>query len=352
VSRRLLVALLTASSLPLAACDSTESTGPVIPDPPTGPFYDSLTVDASTDWGFVVFDGVTATTTTVGAPASSSGWDIGFLATSVMLNGGAAGPGGVEGHCLCQNTDATDEEVVAMTAESELPFFDAVSATDVPTDEEAWLNDALAAAIDGWYSYDVTTHTVSAAPENVWAVRTASGDAYAKLHVTEIADPTQQHAGTVTFEYALQPSAGAAFQEPKTVTVDLSQGAVRFDLETTTEVGADADWDLWFDGFDIRVNGGVSGSGDAGAVATGESFEAVADASNAPAQVYAADAFGGVFEGEPWYTYNIQGGHQIWPNYNVYLIRRGEALYKVQLVSYYGPEGDSRQITFRYELLQ
>ena len=193
---------------------------------------------------------------------------------------------------------------------------------------------------------------MTAVPANVWKVRTASGEAYAKFHVTGIAGATQQHAGGVTFEYAVQSSAGAAFGVPETATADVSSGAVYFDLETGSVVGATDDWDLLFEGWDIRVNGGVSGSGDAGAVLSGELFDDVTDASDVPARVYAGDAFGGVFEAHPWYRYNLGGNHQIWPTYDVYLVRRGDSVYKVQLTSYYGPTGDSRQITFRYARLQ
>lgn len=352
VATRLVPALLTLVALLLAGCsDDGNPLGPGDPGDPAGPGWDSLTVDASAGWAFVAFDGAVAAATPVGAPASSEAWDMGFFATSVMLNGGAAGPAGVVGHCVCQNAGATEEQLVVLTAESEAADFEAVTAADVPSDEDAWQHDALAAAIDGWYSYDFATHTVSAAPDRVWAVRTASGDAYAKLRVTEVADATQDHAGTVTFEYALQPSPGAPFEATRAVSVDLSAGPVRFDLETGTRVSTEAGWDLWLEGWDIRVNGGVSGSGDAGAVALDDPFEAVTDASDAPAGVYAGDAFGGVFEAEPWYAYNLQGEHQIWPNYNVYLVKRGDVVYKVQLVGYYGAGGDARQITFRYELL-
>jgi hypothetical protein len=64
---------------------------------------------------------------------------------------------------------------------------------------------------------------------------------------------------------------------------------------------------------------------------------------------YRGDAFGGVFDEHRWYRYNLTGtDHQIWPTYDVYLIRRGTEVYKVQLVSYYDATGDSRHITFRY----
>jgi hypothetical protein len=339
-----LVAL--AACLGAAACSDSDPTGPDVDEVQT------LTVDASTGWALVGFDGDVANSTSVSDRSSSDAWDLGFFATSVMLNGGAAGPAGVVGHCLCQNASESAAEVMAMTAESELADFEGVTASEIPASDDAWTSDALAPAIDEWYNYNPNTHVVSAAPEKVWKVRTASGDAYAKFHVTGLANGIQQHAGEVTFEYALQPSAGAPFEATRSETVDLSAGPVHFDLETGSVVAATAEWDLLFEGYDIRVNGGVSGEEDGGAVLASEAFGEITDASDAPAQVYAGDAFGGVFEGHPWYRYNLDGGHQIWPTYDVYLIRRGDTVYKVQLTSYYGPTGDSRQISFRYARLQ
>ena len=62
-----------------------------------------------------------------------------------------------------------------------------------------------------------------------------------------------------------------------------------------------------------------------------------------------ADRYAGVFVTRPWYSYNVLGDHRVSPNFNVYLVKRGEAVYKVQLVDYYGPAGETRRITVRYE---
>ena len=71
-----------------------------------------------------------------------------------------------------------------------------------------------------------------------------------------------------------------------------------------------------------------------------------------PAQAYSRDAFTGVFTAQPWYRYNLTGtDHQIWPTFQVYLVRRADALFKVQLTSYYGPSGETRRITIRYQRL-
>lgn len=329
----------------LTACGSDgDPVGPDVPDVAT------LTVDASEGWAYVRL-GEEAQRVTVGDPSQSADWDLAFHSTSVMLNGGNAGPGGVVGHCLCQNAEASDAEVVAMTAASELDAFLDVGAADVPTSEDAWMSDALVPVIDGWYAYDFATHTVSAAPEAVWVVRTAEGDTYAKFHVIGIDGATQANAGRITIEYALQPEAAASMGEPDTAVVDVSGGPVHFDLVMGEESDG-TDWDLRFEGYTIRVNGGVSGGGEAGAVAAGDSFEAFEDASEIPSTLYRGDTYGGVFDAHRWYRYDLEGNHQIWPTYDVYLIRRGAAVYKLQLVGYYGETGDSRQITFRYARLE
>lgn len=325
----------------LAGCTET---GPadVGTDPAT------LTVDASADWAYVAL-GESATQVTVTDAATSTGWDIAFNATRVMLNGGAAGPGGVVGYCLCQNAAATEGQIEAMTPAAELGGFEAVTLAAVPAAGSAWESDALDAAITGWYSYNVTTHEVSAAPSEVWKVRgSGSAPEYAKLHVTDIAGATQTDA-RVTIEYAVQPAAGGTMGAAQTAVLDGHAGPVRFDFATGAVVDTDS-WDIMLDGYDIRINGGVSGPGGAGAAATDEDFAAVTDASDAGTH-YRGDAFGGVFALHPWYRYNLDGNHTIFPTFDVFLLKRGTAVYKIQIIGYYNTAGDARHITFRYARL-
>jgi len=333
-----------ATCLLISACDSN----PTTPGSGQEPF-DSLTVDASSTWALVRL-GDPASTVSAADPTTSAEWDIGFFATSVMLNGGAAGPGEVVGHCLCANAGATDDQILALVPAAERQRFLDVGMARVPATPDDWQSDALAPAIEGWYAYDSATHIVSAAPEKVWKIRTSDG-AFAKLHVIDIADAAQAHAGRVTIEFAVQDAPGSPLGAAQTATLDASGGGrVYFDL-LRAEVTDASDWDIAIEGYDIRINGGVSGGGGAGAVLADESFDEMTDASDAPAEVYAGDAFGGVFDEHPWYRYNLEGNHQIHPTFDVYLVRRGDDVYKVQLVSYYGPTGDTRQITFRYALL-
>jgi len=335
--------------LVLVSCETDSSPTAVAVDP--GPSYDSLTVDASSDWGFVKSADGKLSPVAVSDRTSSSDWVMGFFATSAMLNGGAAGPGSVDGYCLCQNSSATDTEVMAMTSDSELQKFEDVKVTDIPSADSLWASDSLEPVIKDWYSYNFQTHAISAAPEKVWKMRTAAGDAYAKFHVTQIANGTQQHAGTITFKYALQTAAGATFQVDATGSVDVSSGGVYFDLDTGSAVTSADSWDLHFEGYSIRVNGGVSGGGQAGASLATDDFDSITDASDLSSYGYPGDAFAGTFTANKWYRYNLAGGHQIWPVFNVYLVRSGNDVYKIQLTGYYSAGGDSRHISFRYEKL-
>lgn len=349
VARRLTTAALL---MPFAACADDAGTAP--DDHDDG--FAEIVLDAEAGWAFLDL-GAPASEVTVADPRSSSAWDMAFLATSVMVNGGDAGPAGVEATCLCWNATLGDAAVMALTAASGAADFEAVTAADVPADPEAWVVDELVPAVDGWYSYDVQTHAVSADPAAVFKVRTAGGEGYAKLHVVAIAGAAQAHPGTVTLEFAVQAGAGAPFGETRTLQVDASGGPVAVDLETAATVTPGAPgWDLLVDGWSIRVNGGVSGNGGAGAVGVEDAFEAVADAGDMTAGHYRGDTYGGVFAsgeaGRRWYRYDLQGNHQIWPTYNVYLVRRGDEVYKVQIVGYYHPDtGDARHITVRYALL-
>ncbi|HEX2211413.1 MAG TPA: HmuY family protein [Longimicrobium sp.] len=334
----LLIALL-----PLVACDGSPTTG----NDDETPQVLSVTLDGSAGWAYADLDAASPAIT-VANPGENTEWEIAVNATSVMLNGGQAGPGGVLGWCLCQNESATDAQVQAFTAEGNLAAFTAVTAAAAPTDAAAWKADSLASAITGWWTYNPTTHVVSADPSRSWYVRTAGGAAFAKLRVVALADAQRTHAGKVTLEYAVQPSATAPLGETRRTTVDVSGGRVYFNLSTGT-VSTAAQWDIALEGYDIRVNGGASGGGQAGAVAATDPFPSITNAAAPPATVFKGDSYGGVFKARPWYRYNLTGtDHQVWPTFNVYLLKRGDRLYKVQLTSYYGPAGETRRITVRY----
>ena len=133
----------------LAAC--ADGGGPT---EPLAPPISTLTVDASAGWAYVDFTGLSAAPVSIGTATESANWDLGFNATSVVVNGGAAGPGGVTVHCICQNVSATSAQVMAFSAASQLSAFEAVTAAHIPASSTAWSPDAFTTS--KWYRYNLT----------------------------------------------------------------------------------------------------------------------------------------------------------------------------------------------------
>ena len=330
--------LLAASVLLLGGCADDVTAPPAAVE-------GTFTVDARTSWVYVSLAD-SAIVTPAPSANESAAWDIAFNGTNVTLNGGAAGPGGVTGACICQNASATNDAVLAMTAEGEKADFDAV--TSVPAGI-AFSSDVLTPAISGWFSGSGSAAV--AAPAKTFLVRTSDSLSYAKVHVTALEAPSATSAGRVTLEYALQPTATSAFQATKTITVDLTtSGAKSIDLNTGALTTSATGWDLRLEGFTIKVNGGVSGSGKGGAATATGTFDATTTAV-AAATAYRTDVYAGVFNTSKYYRYNILGDHKVSPTFDVYLVKRGSSVYALQVVGYYSSTGVARFITFRYKKL-
>ncbi len=331
--------ILPLALLALSACASDDVIGPG-----ALPRQGSFTLDARSAWVYVSLADSAIVTPSPSANESAN-WDIAFFATNVTLNGGAAGPGGVSGACLCQNAAATNNEVLAMTPTSELPDFEAVTTTPAGT---TFTTDALTPAVSGWFTGTGAAAVADTAKH--WLVRLADSTAYALVRVKQITAPSATNAGSVTLEYRLQANSAAALGAAQTLVVDLATGAKRVDLNTGALSTDAAAWDLLLDGFTIRVNSGITGIGKAAAaVGTGE-FGTATTAVTA-ANAYRQDAYAGIFGTSRYYRYNLAGDNRISPTFDVYLIRRGATTYKLQVIGYYSETGVARFITFRWARL-
>jgi len=139
---------------------------------------------------------------------------------------------------------------------------------------------------------------------------------------------------------------------------------VYFNLETGLEVppseAGTKNWDISFKRTDIRLNGGVSGPGNAGAfIIDDQDYEAI---ETAPDGNYIKDGDGpddssgiGVANGlafTNWFTYSAET-HTVVPNNQVYIIRTANNKYaKLQILSYYSESSPpiSASYTFKYAL--
>lgn len=125
---------------------------------------------------------------------------------------------------------------------------------------------------------------------------------------------------------------------------------IYFDLGWSTEVfpaspETTASWDLAFNRYHVKSNGGISGVGDVAVAALpGARFD---DVTAAPGEGYVADgdeqlAFAG------WYTYDM-ASHALHPADVVYVVRSVSGEYfKIGFTSYYDAEATSGFPTFRW----
>jgi len=328
------------AALLLAACATDDVIAPELHST-----AGSFTVVATTGWQYVSLADSALVTPTPSANASAA-WDIAFFGTNVTLNGGDAGPGGVSAACLCQNLAATNEQVLAMTSETESADYDTVTAVPAGL---SFSSDVLTPAITGWFSGPGAAAVADTT--KTWLLRLDDSLSYAAVRVKEIASPTATNAGSVTLEWRLQTSTDAALGAPQTLTVNAGTvGGARVNINTGTLTTSDTDWDLRIEGFTIRVNGGISGSGKGGAATTATAFADLTTAVTA-ANAYRIDTYAGIFGTQRYYRYNILGDHRISPTFDVYFLRRGVDTYKLQVTSYYSATGTARHITFRWAKL-
>ena len=278
--------------------------------------------------------------------ASSEAWHIAFKRSEIKLNGGISGPGDVMGVDLHGAEDVVPEE-----------SFGTVTAADVPVAGD-FIADGPAYAISEWYSYDTSTHTMTV-PGNAYELSTAEGR-FAKFVVDGMEGAGRSDAGRIAFRWVVGEGTDLS-GEVRSATADVSGGQEVYFSLASGEAVSPADpansmeWDLHFSGYVIRVNGGISGPGMAGAFPAYQTGQAFDEITRAMGFGYFADRAGSAFSSETgeWYSYDSTT-HLLSTRNHVYVIDTGEGLYKMQLLNYYQEvEGApvSGFITFRWQPL-
>jgi hypothetical protein len=331
---------LLAAVFALAACSDDDATGTT----PIDPSVLESTVSSEGASYVSLADGPTRVT--VADPATSTAWDLSLSTLTVNTNVAA----GVRVHCLCGNANASNADLQTFTAANQLAAFNAVTAASIPSDE-AFSPDLFAPAISGWYTG--TGAEATAVPTRLIVLRRgASSFTFVKARVTGITGAAANGPASVTLEYAAQPAPGAPFGAVQTLT--LANGA-SFDFGTGA-AGSGTAFDLKLDGWNLVLNSGVTGPGSTVGIsfpenpAQGQTFAALPSQAAAMIQAttFRRDGLASVFGNQPWYKYNITGTDlQVWPTFNVYLVQRGSAVWKVQLTGYYDLTGAPRNITIR-----
>jgi hypothetical protein len=345
--RTALLALPLAALAALAACESDAS------GPSNGQRTGVVQLDASSNSSFAYlrFEGDNAVVVNTPGP---NDWDLGFRRFSVRLNGGVAGPKGVVGFNLANNAGASTAEFLAMTPENQLAAFEAVGAADIPP-EGQFTSEGLGPDFSSWFRFDPTTNGLVANPQAAWKVKRANGAGYALFRVSRIV-ASQTTLDSVTFEWRLEDQSGT-LGAAQTATVGTNGGTIGLDLGTGTEVAATGcGWDLSADAeFVVSVNA-ACGAGTF-PLDVNQTFAAMTTANDAPAYgPFLALLTGPIpssfSDPKGPFLYSLNDDQRLTPTFNIYLIKVGDAVYKVQLIDYYGSGGESGHPTVRYARIQ
>ncbi len=135
------------------------------------------------------------------ADSASSGWDIGFRSTTIIVNGGTSGPG--QGGAIV--VEGIFEEM-AMAPETGYKA-DGAEGFAVPSGSG-----------NGWYNYNPALMVLAPIPGRVIAVKTADGR-YAKVRILSYykgapdpVDPFTAQERFYTFEFVFQPDGSRKLQ--------------------------------------------------------------------------------------------------------------------------------------------
>ncbi|MGO2226667.1 HmuY family protein [Psychrobacter celer] len=170
------------------------------------------------------------------------------------------------------------------------------------------------------------------------------------------------------------PASSASFSENATwqVTNLAPDSATCYDFDAKAESSCDGDtWDIKFENQARSVklwsNSGDSGAGMGGVFGLID-WSDLSRYTNATLDPdtgrdislhYNEDRSGGVFTAKPWFEYNLQGNHQLYPNNRVYMVTTDSSsamtdssvqqpIYALQITNYYNDAGKSGYPTIRW----
>jgi len=335
----------------------TPAPTPVVQGEILGPYSTGSTVEPV----FVYFDLDTKSVVELSAEeaANNSVWDIAVKRTGVYLNTHAdnavsAFDTGNNADFISEAGKAVADSFINATAETELEDYLAVTTANIPEDEGAFVNDVSSEILTGFYNYDHTTHVVSAATDNYFVVN--SDKEFTKFRAKELTTEGRT-LSSITLGLAHQTSSDSDFSAEIDLTIDAvlacsSDEDVYIDFAMQQVVTSADDWDLHLP---CTVDGDVKGGDFALNIA--EDAQALQDFSNNFSGIdSSAVAYYGfknnqymvkAFDDTSWYQYGVNGGHLLWSQFNVYLIKTATTVHKFQITSYYNEEGTSGHYSFR-----
>lgn len=342
-------------SIALAGCSSDDDDSNAVTE---GQIFGPYSTGSISESNFVYFDLDTASVVelTEEEAATDTSWDVAFKRTNVYLNANNASTP-VSVYDTANNADFWDSEGAAVvsaftaaTPDSELEDYTAVTAADIPADDNMYTNDVTEKALDGFYNYDFTTHAVTAASDKTFVVK--NGDTFSTFSVSELVqDGFAASDITLSVSYDFADAQDIALNAA-TECGDASN--VYVDFATGSAVAATAAHDLVLtcsaSGFDFALDladGATAYLDTTGAIADADTANTYAAYGYFNTNEYTTTAFSAL----NWYAYGIEGNHKLWSKYGVYVIKTETSHFKFQITSYYNEAGESGNYSFRADEL-
>jgi hypothetical protein len=198
--------LLALGSLALASCKKEDETTPVAPAAQAQTVSSLSAAGTTSSTGQPIaakhytFFSLADNKQIVYTDSNTTKWDVAFRGTTILVNGGASGPG--QGGAQVYTGLFAD----LVTAPTTGYNVDAAATKAIPTGSG-----------NGWYTYSSTTNVVTPIAGRVLAIRTALGK-YAKMEIQSYyqnapATPTSANpSGYYTFRYVYQPSGSTSLK--------------------------------------------------------------------------------------------------------------------------------------------
>lgn len=295
---------------------------------------------------------------TIEQAATNSVWDIAFKRSSIYLNQHSENT--VKAYATGNNSDFFNADgsviaasFIAANADTELADYLAVKTSDIPTDDTQFVGDVTSSILEGFYDYNVTTHVVTAAQSHYFIAN--SDNAFTKFRATDIVTAGRGIA-KITLQTAYQSSSDAAFAAEQTLVIDAALTCsgdvshVYVDFDTNQEVTIADAWDINLPCAEDKTSADftINIADDAQAL---QDFDNNYDAIDPTAVSFYGFQENShtikAFDSTPWYQYALNGGHLLWSQFDVYLIKTPTTTHKFQLTSYYDADGVSGNISFR-----
>lgn len=351
----------------LTACGGSSSSKEPTPVPvptPTAPTQAAIIGPHSTgsvsapEFIYYDLDSKAIIELTADQAATNTAWDIAFKRTGVYLN--QHSDNAVKAYATDKNSDFFDADgkaiaatFIAATPSTELDDYLSITTSDIPTDESLFVGDVTSNIIAGFYDYNSTTHVVTAADTKYFIVK--SDEAFTKFRASSITT-AGRGLGQITLQTAYQGSSDAVFAAEQELLIDAALTCsgdvthVYIDFDTNQEV-------TMADAWDINLPCAADKASADFTINIVDDSMAIQDFENSYTSVdLAAVSFMGfqsnsysvkAFDKTSWSQYGLNGGHSIWSQFGVYLIKTPTKTHKLQITGYYNADGVSGNISFR-----